>query len=88
MIPICKISTQARVMREMQKYSYPRLFWGRNYAGTVDSPFQLMHYLLKDGVVHIEIDDTTHEWSFIGGVVELRVVETQTWEVLEVCVFD
>jgi len=81
------LETEVRVYNELKKYSYPRFFLGREYAGTVNSPFQLLHYLLKDGIVQIEMDDQVHEWTWTDRP-ELKIIEARTNEIIEVRCFD
>jgi hypothetical protein len=82
------LQTQRRVLAELKKYSYPIKFYGKNTAGTANSPFQLLHYILKEGVVHVEQDNTVHEWSWNSNTPERRVIENGTWEVVHVQWFD
>jgi len=81
------LRTQRRVLAELKKYSYPLKFYGKNTAGTANSPFQLMHYLLNEQVVHVEQGEETHEWSWVS-TPERRVIESATWTVVDVQWFD
>lgn len=82
-----KMEIKRDVLNELNKYPYPLFFWGREHVGTVNAPFQLLHYILKDKVVQVEVGDEIHEWVWVSHP-ELKIMEARTYEVIEVRCFD